>query len=215
MSNRHEPYEPEHSRSKRARVVEWNMCSCACGCGLPAPIAKENRANRGIVKGQPRPYRRGHHWRRDPAVRFWEKVSKSDGCWEWQATRDQKGYGRIRIGGDTRAHRIAWILTNGPIPDGLQVCHHCDNPPCVRPDHLFLGTSHENTLDAVWKGRFEGRGHPTAEDMSHAVGPEVAACVRQLRDAGWAQHRIARTFGISRRSVQRILDGDHWTARAA
>lgn len=93
-------------------------------------------------------------------LRFWPKVQKSDGCWLWIAGGDGKtGYGRIREGRAGRptllAHRVAWELTFGPIPDGLFVCHHCDTPRCVRPDHLFLGTSDDNNKNAAAKGRFD------------------------------------------------------------
>lgn len=90
--------------------------------------------------------------------RFWPKVQKSDGCWLWVAGGDSAtGYGRIRLGrAGTKhelAHRVAWQLTFGPIPDGLWVLHHCDTPRCVRPDHLFLGDCSDNMKDAATKGR--------------------------------------------------------------
>lgn len=90
--------------------------------------------------------------------RFWEKVEKLTDCWVWTAGTDDKGYGRIlnkrkEHGGETRAHRLSWILHNGPIPTGLYVLHKCDNPPCVRPDHLFLGTNLDNMRDMKEKGR--------------------------------------------------------------
>lgn len=96
---------------------------------------------------------------RSLAEKFWPKVEKAepDGCWEWKANRDRGGYGRMTVAGTPRkidsAHRVAWQLTNGPIPDGLWVLHRCDNRGCVNPAHLFLGTRTDNVRDMMAKGR--------------------------------------------------------------
>lgn len=91
--------------------------------------------------------------------RFWSKVVKTDTCWIWigAGSTSKKGYGQIRLPGakgrQTSAHRVSWILHRGEIPIGLDVLHKCDNPPCVNPDHLFLGTNQDNVNDKVSKGR--------------------------------------------------------------
>jgi len=87
--------------------------------------------------------------------RFWPNVEKRpSGCWFWTGARKHTGYGQIWVVNSAKtAHRISWILHNGPIPTGLCVLHKCDNPPCVNPDHLFLGTRADNNLDCVAKGR--------------------------------------------------------------
>jgi hypothetical protein len=84
---------------------------------------------------------------------FWEKVNikNKDECWEWQGKNDPAGYGRYSIG--YYAHRLAWEYINGEIPISMFVCHHCDNPLCVNPLHLFLGTAKDNTDDMIKKGR--------------------------------------------------------------
>lgn len=100
--------------------------------------------------------------RRNTEDSFWAKVEKTEGCWLWTGARFQRGagptrvltYGQFYYGNHLGpAHRFAWEVTHGPIPDGLLVCHHCDVMHCVRPEHLFLGTHADNSHDMVLKGR--------------------------------------------------------------
>lgn len=94
---------------------------------------------------------------------FWSRMDKSKECWPWIGKLNREnGYGQVRISGTIRpvVHRVAWELTYGPIPEGLLVCHHCDNPACCRPDHLFLGTMKDNIQDAVKKGRVGAQKYP-------------------------------------------------------
>lgn len=92
--------------------------------------------------------------------RFWDKVDKSGDCWEWAAACNSSGYGHIKLDGAMiLAHRLSWILANGPIPDNLCICHTCDNRTCVNPDHLWLGTRADNNSDMTKKGRRWGYGY--------------------------------------------------------
>lgn len=102
-------------------------------------------------------------------VRFWTRVIKSEGCWEWDTKPPSARYGQFGAGGQTwKPHRYSYTVNVGPIPDGLWVLHHCDNGFCVRPDHLFLGTYLDNIADMMAKGRHRsGRAHPSHCKYGH------------------------------------------------
>ncbi len=90
----------------------------------------------------------------DPRIRFWRKVEKTDTCWLWRGSTFRQGYGQFKINGkNLQTHRVVYEWTFGPILPGFLVCHRCDVPLCVRPDHLFLGSVRDNVLDSVRKGR--------------------------------------------------------------
>ncbi len=144
---------------------------------------------------------------------FWARVERGDGCWLWSGRLNTYGYGVLRYRGRTiGAHRLSWIFTNGPIPEGLYVCHHCDNPRCVRPDHLFLGTSKDNQVDASRKGRSRGRvGH--GEHNNHArLTADKIRLIFERRAQGATHKQIAQEFGICKTSVSYILRGIYWSS---
>jgi hypothetical protein len=153
--------------------------------------------------------------RRIPVVeRFWPKVAITEPseCWEWQASRDALGYGYFRVvHGDTmkRAHRVAWELTHGPIPDEMLVCHTCDNPPCVNPAHLFLGDNAANCADKVAKNR-QAKTPPHWGESSPGAKVSTEA-VRQIRAryaaGGISQRELGEEYGIGQTHVGRIISG--------
>ncbi len=145
------------------------------------------------------------------ADRFWPRVKKGDGCWLWLGTCNKFGYGNFRLEGyEKGAHRAAWKITHGDIPKGMCVCHHCDNPRCVRPDHLFLGTRADNTRDAASKGRMRNgdqRGEKNANAKLTAVGVEQ---VRMWKASGLPNIQIAILAGVSDRTIRSIVTGMTW-----
>lgn len=153
---------------------------------------------------------------RPVAERFWEKVAKGDGCWEWLAHRKQRGYGTLQIGRrSVAAHRVSWELHYGPIPDGLWVLHRCDNPPCVRPDHLFLGDAAANGRDMGSKGRAAIQQHPelVTRGEAHPWAKLNAEAVRQVRamlETGLSLRRVGAQFGVGPETIRAIRDRRTW-----
>lgn len=146
-------------------------------------------------------------------VRFWMKVKSSkDGCWEWTAAKIRQGYGRfhIKICGKFKtvhASHISWVLHYGAVPSDRFVCHHCDNPSCIRPDHLFLGDHNDNMKDRNKKGRAAcGSRHGKSVLTEDAV-----VDIRRRLLIGETKSGIARIHGISRRTVSYIANGDTWS----
>ena len=133
-------------------------------------------------------------------VRFWAKVDRSGDCWLWTgSTNTRNGYGRFS---GQYAHRVAWELTNGPIPDGKHCCHACDTPPCCRPGHLFLGTHRNNMEDAASKGRLHVQ-RPSRQTVSDASLSQM----RELAASGIKQADIARRFCVSKTFISLLLKG--------
>lgn len=148
------------------------------------------------------------------AERFWPKVDRSagpDACWPWTGSTGS-GYGRIRVGKMANAHRIAWELTNGPIPEGegyhgTCVCHRCDNMLCCNPSHLFLGTNADNAADRERKGRTR---IPANKGEQNPAAKLTVQDVLAVRAADGTQLAIATRFGISPKQVRNIKSGRSW-----
>lgn len=135
---------------------------------------------------------------------YWLERSKSaapEKCWLWKGPRDRSGYGKFWWGDRYRlAHRYSFELHNGPIAEGMVVCHRCDAARCVNPAHLFLGTRQENTHDAAFKGRLHTR-----------LRPEQVRLLRKAFPGGKAtQQEWADAFGVNQGTISRVLSGEAW-----
>jgi len=142
-------------------------------------------------------------------VRFWRNVDKQDdsACWNWIRSTLRGGYGKTerKRGKAFSAHRAAWELTYGPIPKGMLVLHHCDNPRCVNPKHLWLGTQKDNVHDAFSKGRRHGR--PGESNPIHKLTEQE---VLEIRDSALSQCALAGMHGVSPSLISRIQHGERW-----
>lgn len=146
-------------------------------------------------------------------ARFWSKVKKGTGCWLWQASTFGNGRGQFRVGGrSVAAHRYSFIITKGPIPEGKEVCHTCDNPICVRPSHLWAGTHHENMLDAQTKKRLKGSRGMVTKNMK--LTPKAVLEIREIYAARtapkWGVNELAAKYGVSRSVITSAAQGKSW-----
>ena len=134
------------------------------------------------------------------------EIDGSTGCWEWMASKSKSGYGKKKLNYiDWRAHRLAWTLWRGEIPEGLLVCHSCDNPGCVNPEHLWLGSHKDNAEDRAAKGRSR-----TPRGLDHwrgVLSDENIVVLRRL----WAtkmftQKVLAKHYGVSQAHISAVIN---------
>jgi hypothetical protein len=145
-------------------------------------------------------------------------VPAASGCLEWHGYRDVYGYGILLVTANgkkanKKAHRIAYEQANGPIPNGMFVCHKCDNRACIEPSHLFLGTPADNNADMMRKGRYKpgGKPQPGSKNGRAKLNEQQVLGIRVLvKDFGISAAAIARSLTISPSAVQRASSGQRW-----
>lgn len=157
--------------------------------------------------------------------RFWSQVNFGPNCWEWKnATGEKYAYGRISVKQVRhKAHRVSFVLAFGSIPKDKLVCHHCDNPKCVRPDHLFVGTVGDNVQDMMDKGRAKyprnltrvrnvGRGRPFGERVGTALlsNQQVTEIKKLYKTRKFTQQQLGDMFGVKQVTISTITRGYAW-----
>lgn len=144
-----------------------------------------------------------------PLERFYEKIDRrnAEGCWVWTGGADKNGYGKFTVDyADLRAHRWAYAHFIGQIPDGMFVCHRCDNPPCANPEHLFLGTNADNTADRHRKGR-DAKGENGGNTK---LTRQQVAQIKAMLALPMKQRDVAKVFGVSHGNIAFIASGKTW-----
>ena len=134
------------------------------------------------------------------------------GCWLWMGHTNPSNYGNMWFNGTTeKAHRVSWILHNGPIPRGLSVLHRCDMPCCVNPSHLFLGTHKDNMQDMVGKGRHHSQIPGSHRDYGRKLTEDQAREIKSLcHREGMSRHKLAAKFNVHRSTISRLVSGKYW-----
>jgi hypothetical protein len=214
---------PSNSSTNRRPYMLPLVTSCnVCGRLFTPTLGTSNPSNMRYCSKDCRYYHRRSGHRALESIRFWNKVQKSDGCWTWTGSLTVSGYGRLKFrGAYSQAHRVSWTMEYGPIPKGLLVCHRCDNPPCCRPDHLFLGTKSDNAKDMVSKGRYmTATNNPATRapdrvprGSRNSLARLTEDDVRRIRALPETYHchaRIGREFGVSPSTIIRIFRRESW-----
>lgn len=184
---------------------------CECGCGSVTPISDRTDAKRGKFKGQPCRFKTGHyagkrdHNRRELPEKFWRRVTKGQDCWQWTGARSSDGYGSVQhLGRNIGAHRVSYLINVGEIPPGVHVLHNCDNPSCVNPSHLRLGTHTDNMRDKSIRNRHPRAGAKLTETQV------VAIRMSKNTDA-----ELANLCGVNIEAIRKIRAGKTWKLRPA
>jgi len=140
--------------------------------------------------------------------RFWNKVNKSSGCWEWLGAKDRDGYGYFGVKRKAKkAHRLSWLLFFKTDPGKYHVCHKCDNPSCVNPDHLFLGSHTDNVQDCVRKGR---NNIGTRNGSSKLTPDDIQEIRRKYKFRTYGTTKLAEEYGVSYQMIHRIVTDKNW-----
>lgn len=149
-------------------------------------------------------------------ISFEKHVIRKEGCWDWKGPKAKNGYPVMpcrRIVGPDRGHRASWIIYKGKIPKGMQVCHHCDNPTCTNPDHLWIGTSKENNNDKIRKCRENNVPPPHKVGVNNGsakLNENQVKEIKVLLEKGLTSRDIGKQYGVSKTTIYRIKYKKNW-----
>jgi hypothetical protein len=186
---------------------------CVCDCGNKKTVLEPN-----LYQGTPKscgciPYRNRNNVERADYIEIMKSTVKNGiklnekGCWEWQGAKHRQGYGHLSFRNKTTLlHRVSWIIYKGEIPDGLKVCHSCDNPSCCNPEHLFLGTQKDNIKDCAKKKRLRRGLGDNLRKLTQSQVDEI----RDLSTSGKKRSEIARMFGVKVNCIRNIIKFITW-----
>lgn len=182
---------------------QW-ICKCECGkiievCGNYLNNGKKKSCGCWIKPRNKIP----------PEIRFWKFVEKTEECWIWNGCKTPNGYGHLHIRGKPYiVSRFSWELHKGKILDGLEVCHKCDNPACVNPDHLFLGTHQDNMIDMYKKGRAYIT-FGSQRKLSKLNENQVLE-IRKLYQNPYCARELSDMYGVSKQNILMIVKRKAW-----
>lgn len=211
------PYFPQDLENYAPWVAKYGLLApygqCQCGCGQDVRIVTRAKAERGEVVNHPVRYVKDHYVPPPPyatiADAFWKYCGSAgpSECWEWQGVIQKSGYGELYYKGHKYyAHRVCWEIHNGPIPDGLYVCHECDNRKCTNISHLWLGTHLDNVADMISKGRNpRGESHHSAKLKQSDV-----LIIRSDKANGATYAELAERYGVTPSAIQGVVMNINW-----
>jgi hypothetical protein len=191
---------------KPSKAARW-LCVCDCGNEKDAnedSLRNGNTTSCGCERGID-----SYNYKNKIKNRI-EKGCKIDqnGCWIWLGAKHKQGYGNIAYKNKPElCHRIAWIIFNGPIPEGIKVCHKCDVTGCCNPEHLFLGTQKNNVEDGIEKGRYANR---KLGKRRNKLDWDQVQEIKKLSDAGMTRKELEEKFSVGQTCIYKILNGISW-----
>jgi len=201
----------QKSRKKPPQSAKW---LCRCDCGNEKVTLETSLYNGSIKSCGCHEYKGKKIYDKENLNELMkEKIESSisineKGCWIWNKSKHRQGYGNLNYKKiPSLAHRVSWMVYVGEIPNGIKVCHRCDIPSCVNPQHLFLGTQKDNVNDAVLKGKFEGRRQGKRRNK---LTINQVNEIRHLSSQGKQRKELEKLFCVSQTCIAKILTGVSW-----